>query len=111
MKLAMKLLSKCWSRRRVFIFAAAFGLGLVAAVKFVGLAQAFTVDDQSNTNSDGSARFSDPDERFSGSSNAGATTYRSGNTTMQFGPQRSLSDQRYNTDRMFDPNGRPGDDR
>jgi hypothetical protein len=38
----------------------------------------------------------------------GGTTIRQGNTTFQFGPQRSF-DQRYNNERMFDPLGRPGD--
>jgi hypothetical protein len=105
----MNLLSKCRSHRRVFMFAAAFGLGVVAAPAFVSLAQAFTIDDQSNTNRDGSARFADPDSRFSGNGADGPTTYRNGNMSLQFGSQRSLSDQRYNTDRMFNPNGRPGD--
>jgi hypothetical protein len=101
----MKLSSHPRSHRRMFIFAAAFGLGVLAAP----FAHAFTIDDQSNTNSDGSAKFSDPDERFSGGSNGGLTTYRQGNTSLQFGTQRSLSDQRYNTDNLFNPNGRPGD--
>lgn len=105
----MNLLSKCRSHRRVFKVAAALGLGVVAAPAFVGLAQAFTIDDQSNTNRDGSARFSDPDSRFSGNGSNGPTTYRNGNMSLQFGSQRSLSDQRYNTDRMFNPNGRPSD--
>jgi hypothetical protein len=95
------------SHPRVFIAAAAFGLVLLAAP----IAQAFTIDDQSNTNSDGSAKFSDPDSRFSGTSNGGPTTYRQGNMSLQIGPQRSLTDERYNNERMFNPNGRPGDDR
>jgi hypothetical protein len=89
-------------------------LVLIAAVlalfggKLVAPALAFTIDDQSNTNRDGSARFADPDERFSGTGN-GVTTYRQGNMSLQFGNQRSIGDQRYNADRMFNPNGRPGD--
>jgi hypothetical protein len=91
----------------VLIIAGALGVAMLAAP----LAQAFTIDDQSNTNSDGSAKFSDPDARFSGTGNGGPTVYRQGNMSLQFGPQRSLTDQRYNTDRMFNPNGRPGDER
>jgi hypothetical protein len=105
----MTLLRLCRSHHRVLIIAGALGLALLAAP----LAQAFTIDDQSNTNSDGSAKFSDPDSRFSGTGtgNGGPTVYRQGNMSLQFGPQRSLTDQRYNNERMFNPNGRPGDDR
>jgi hypothetical protein len=95
----------CRPHRRVSMAAAA----LVLALSAVGSARAFTIDDKSNTNSDGSAKFSDPDSRFSGNSGNGTTTYRNGPFSMQFGNQRTLTDQRYNTDRMFQPNGRPGD--
>ena len=57
----MKHLPPSASRRRLAILAAAFGLAVLAAP-----AQAFTIDDQSNTNSNGSARYADPDARFSG---------------------------------------------
>ena len=103
----MTILRLCQSYHRVFIIAGILGLTLLVAP----LAQAFTIDDQSNTNPDGSAKFSDPDSRFSGNGNNGPTTYRQGNMSLQFGTQRSLTDQRYNTDRMFNPNGRPGDER
>jgi hypothetical protein len=93
------------------LFAAALGLALLAAPNFIGLAHAFTLDNQSNTNSDGSAKYVDPDARLQGFSNNGQGVIRQGNTTFQFGPQRTLTDQRYNNDRMFDPNGRPSDDR
>jgi hypothetical protein len=84
--------------------AAALGLALVAAP----VAQAFTIDNQSNTNSDGSAKYVDPDQQIS-RFGSGPGIVRQGNTTFQFGVQPSLSDQRYNADRMFQPLGRPGD--
>jgi hypothetical protein len=90
---------------RLGVFAAAFGLSVLAAPA----AHAFTMDNQSNTTSDGSARYTDPDERFSGSGD-GQTTMRQGNTTLQFGSRPSF-DQRYDNSRMFDPLGKPGQDR
>ena len=90
---------------RLAVFAAAFGLAVLAAPA----AHAFTMDTQSNTNSDGSARYTDPDSRLTGSGD-GQTTLRQGNTTMQFG-NRSTFDQRYDNSRMFDPLGKPGQDR
>jgi hypothetical protein len=101
----MMLFTLCWSRRRALVIAGAFALALSAA----GKAHAFTIDDKSNTNPDGSAKFSDPDSRFSSDGSNGKSTYRSGPFSLQFGSQRTLTDQRYNTDRMFQPNGRPGD--
>ncbi|HTQ82330.1 MAG TPA: hypothetical protein VMI47_03610 [Pseudolabrys sp.] len=78
---------------------AALGLAVVAAPA----AQAFTLDNQSNTTSNGTARYTDPDEQFSGSaSGSGATTLRQGNATFQFGAPQTF-DQRYNPNRMFDP--------
>jgi hypothetical protein len=83
--------------------AAALGASLLAA----GAAQAFTFDNTTNTNSDGSAKYVDPDTRFDGNSRGDApTTIRNGNTTLQFGAPRT-SDRNYNTDGMFQPNGRP----
>jgi hypothetical protein len=102
----MKHLSPSPSRHRLAVLAAAFGLVLLAAPA----AHAFTIDDQSNTNSDGSARYADPDERFSGSGN-GQSTIQQGNTTIRFGGQQGSFDQRYNSNRMFDPLGRPGSER
>jgi hypothetical protein len=92
------------SRHRLAMLAAAFGLALSALP-----AQAFTIDDQSNTNSNGSARYSDPDERFSGSGNA--QTIQQGNATIRFGGQQGSFDQRYNPNRMFDPLARPESER
>jgi hypothetical protein len=102
----MKHLPPCPSRHRLAVLAAACGLALLAAPA----AHAFTIDDQSNTNSDGSARYSDPDARFS-NSGSGQTTIQQGNTTIRFGGQQGSFNQRYNPNRMFDPLGRPGDER
>jgi hypothetical protein len=91
------------SRLQRVALAAAFGAILLAA----GAAQAFTFDNTTNTNSDGSARYTDPDERFSGTgNNNGATTIKQGNTTLQFGTRQG-ADRNFNTDSMFQPNGRP----
>ena len=102
----MKHLPPSPSRHRLAVLAAAFGLVLLAAPA----AQAFTIDDQSNTNSNGTARYADPDARFSGTGN-GQSTIQQGNTTIRFGGQQGSFDQRYNSNRMFDPLGRPGDNR
>ena len=93
------------SRHRVLIVAGALGLALSAT----SVAQAFTIDDQSTAASNNAARLADPAARLSGnSSDGGPVTIRQGNTTLQFGSQRPSSfDQRYNTERMFNPLGRP----
>jgi hypothetical protein len=88
---------------RLAVFAAAFGLAVLAAPA----AHAFTMDNNSNTTVDGSARYADPDQRFSNTD--GQTTMRQGNTTMQFGSRPSF-EQRYDNSRMFDPLGGPGRD-
>ena len=93
------------SRHRLAVLAAAFGLAMLAAPA----AQAFTMDNQANTNADGSARYTDPDARFSGNGDD-KTVIRQGNTTFQFGQGQSF-EQKYSTDHLFNPNGRPGDDR
>jgi hypothetical protein len=95
-----------FARHRLAVLAAAFGLALLAAPA----AHAFTIEDQSNTNSDGTARYTDPDARFSGAGN-GQTTLQQGNTTLRFGTQQGSFDQRYNPSRMFDPLGRPAGER
>jgi hypothetical protein len=95
--------------RHLAVFAAAFAAVLGLAVLAAPAAHAFTIDDRSNTNADGSARYTDPDARFSGSGSNGKTTIRQGNTTLQFGQPQQSFDQRYNPSRMFDPLGRPGD--
>ena len=101
----MKHLPPSPSRHRLAVLAAAFGLALLAAPA----AHAFTIDDQSNTNSDGSARYADPDARFSGSGN-GQTTIQQGNTTLRFGQPQSF-EQRYDPNRMFNPVDRPNSER
>ena len=85
--------------------ALAFGLALLAAPA----AHAFTIDGQSNTNSDGSARYTDPDTRFS-NSGTGQTTLREGNATLQFGQPQSF-EQRYSPNRYFDPLSQSGGNR
>jgi len=87
---------------------------LVAACGVIAVpapaAHAFTIDNQSSNSGSGGARYADPDEQFSNSGN-GLSTYHLGDTTVQFGGQPQSFDQRYNSNRMFDPLGRPGDDR
>jgi hypothetical protein len=98
----MKHLSSC----HLAILAAAFGLAVLAAPA----ARAFTMDNSSNTNADGSARYTDPDEKFSGSgSNNGQTELKQGNASLHFGGQQNF-DQRYDSNRMFDTLGGPGRD-
>ena len=87
--------------------AAAFALVILAAPA----AHAFTIDDKSNTTSNGGARYTDPDEQFSGSNSGSGTTIRQGNTTFQFGGSQGGGgsfDQRYDSNRMFDTLGGPG---
>jgi hypothetical protein len=94
------------SHRRLAVLAAAFGLALLAAPA----AQAFTIDNQSDTTSSGSARYTDPDEQFSGAGN-GQSTMQLGNTTLRFGTQQGSFDQRYDANRVFDSLTRPCNDR
>src|SRR5665647_788035 len=70
---AMTLLTLCRSQHRVFLFAGALGLTLLAAPQ----ARAFTIDDQSNAPVGGSARYTDPDSRLTGNGNNGTTIYLS----------------------------------
>jgi hypothetical protein len=93
------------------LIAAAF----LAALGSVPAAQAFTFQDSNG--SSGSQGFMDLDKpaaptdrlgtgsRFD--SENGQTTMKQGNTTFQFGQQRSF-DQRYNTNNLFDPYAREG---
>jgi hypothetical protein len=104
----MKLLSLYRLQHRAVIAAAALGFCALAAPA----AQAFTIEDQSTvTNSDGTAKFANPGAPVTRFGNGGQTTIQQGNGTFQFGPQRPLNDERYTKDRMFDPLGRPGEDR
>lgn len=98
------------SQASQFYFAA-FAAALAAALLAAPAARAFTLDNQYNTNSDGSAKYVDPDapaSRF-GTAN-GQTTIRQGNTTLQFGRPQSF-DQRFDKDSMFNPNGKPPGER
>ena len=102
----MTFLQLSQSHHRVLIVAGVLGLAFSAA----SVAQAFTIDDQSAAASNNAARLADPAARLSGDNSDGKTVIRNGNTTLQFGSQRPSSfDQRYNTERMFNPNGRPGE--
>jgi hypothetical protein len=88
-------------------FAAGFGLGLLMAQ-----AQAFTFEGQTTVTGTSSSNYNNPvDSRFSSGGNSGQTTIKHGNTTLQFGGQRSLGDSRYYPEQLFNPNGRPGDAR
>jgi len=93
------------SRHRLAVLAAAFAMAVLVAPA----AHAFTIENQGAANSDGGARYTDPAARFSGSNN-GQTVIKDGNTTLQFG-QRPSFDQRYDSNRMFNPIPRPGEDR
>jgi hypothetical protein len=96
---------------RAFVTAAALLVTLYATSG----AKAFTIEDQGGARS-GQA-FTDldkpaaPPDRLAPVSpfNAdnGQTTVKQGNTTLQFGQQRSFSD-RYNTENMFNPYTREG---
>jgi len=77
----------------------------------VSSAQAFTFENQTTVNGNSSSNFNDPAQsRFSTGNNNGQTTIKQGNTTLQLGSQRSLTDQRYYPEQLFSPN-RPGDGR
>ena len=88
---------------------------LLAASLFANGAQAFTIEDQSGAAKGDGARsaIADPDGRASrfGSGNSnGQSTFKQGNTTLQFGAQPSF-DQRYDNNRLFDPGSRLNDGR
>jgi len=84
---------------KLSLVAAACALLIIAAPA----ANAFTMDKQSNTKGDGTARYTDPDEQFdSSNSTSGQKIFRNGNTTFQFGSPQSF-DQRYDQNRLFDP--------
>ena len=93
---------------RAFIAAAACVVALSGA-------QAFTIEDQGGAR--GGQGFMDTDrpsaapDRHSPASpfntDNGQTTLKQGNTTFQFGQQRSFN-ERYNTNNLFDPYAREG---
>jgi hypothetical protein len=84
--------------------AAAYGLALLAA----SAAHAFTIEDQGATDQTAAARL-DQDRRFSNSGNS-QSTLKQGNTTFQFGAQPPFN-QRYDSNRLFDPGSRLNDGR
>jgi hypothetical protein len=95
---------------RVFVTAAA----LVAALCAAPAAKAFTIEDQGGARSGQAFMDLDkpaaPDRHTPVSpfnSDNGQTTIKQGNTTLQFGQQRSFS-ERYNTENMFNPYTREG---
>ena len=67
-------------------------------------AHAFTMDDQTNTNGDGTAKFSDPNDRLTSKfgNGSGQTVIKQGNTTLQFGVQPRSQGQRYDFNSQFD---------
>ena len=94
--------------------AAAIAAAVAAVILAAPAAQAFTLDEQSNTTAKGAARYSDPDARFDGADSGRGQVIQQGNATIRFGGsgvEGGSFDQRYNTNRMFDPLGRPGEGR
>jgi hypothetical protein len=102
---------------RHLLAAALFGLGLLAAPA----AHAFTVENQDSTGGATSQNFldlatkpvTDPDDQVKsrfGSSDGKGGLNLGGGTTLQFGSQAPY-EQRYDTHKMFDPLGGPGDPR
>jgi len=98
-------------KNRASIAAAAF----VAAVCVAPAAQAFTIQDSNGpTGGQGYLELDKPAapdrnapvNRF-GTNESGQTTFKSGNTTLQFGNQQSFG-QKYNTDNIFNPYTREG---
>lgn len=96
---------------RAFIATAAFLAALCAAPG----AHAFTIEDQGGPN--GGQGYIDldkpaaPPDRLTPVSpfntDNGGTTIKQGNSTFQFGQQRSFN-ERYNTNNLFDPYAREG---
>ena len=87
------------------LLAAVFGLCLLTAPA----AHAFTFEGQDATSNDSGARYANPQNRFSNQKD-GKTLYQIGNTTIKFGSGGSLN-QNYNPNNMFEPNGRPQNER
>ena len=96
---------------RFALAAALLGAGLLIAPA----AQAFTMQDQDGNAATGDQSFLYPDRgsMAAGSDQKqgfkqedGVTTFKDGNATFQFGHRRSFN-ERYNTDHLFDPLGKP----
>ncbi|HEY2754571.1 MAG TPA: hypothetical protein VGJ01_02375 [Pseudolabrys sp.] len=97
-------------RRQAIACAAALGLTLAAA----GAAQAFTFQDAPGSGNGGQGftdldipKVPNADSRDSRFSSDGGPTYRSGNSTFQFGSQPSFN-RRYDPSNLFDPFARDG---
>jgi hypothetical protein len=96
-------------RRQAIACTAALGLTLAAA----GAAQAFTFQDAPGSgNGQGFTDLDIPkapnaDSRDSRFSSDGSPTYKSGNSTFQFGSQSSFN-RRYDPSNLFDPFARDG---
>jgi len=91
---------------------AAIVAGCAVALFAASAAQAFTLQNQGATDSNGDSAAAmrlDPDNKVSGSNNLG--TYKQGNTTIQFGGRPGSVNQQYNSDRMFDPAARLNSER
>ena len=96
---------------RAFVATAAF----LAALYATPGAKAFTIEDGSGAG--GGKGFMDLDKPAAApdrhtpvspfNADNGQTTMKQGNTTLQFGQQRSFSD-RYNSNNLFDPYAREG---
>jgi len=93
------------------VAAAAFAAALCAATA----AQAFTFNEHvGGSNGDAGSALTDSDpsmSRYGSSSNAPRPGAQPGKSGLYFGPSPRSFDQRYDTRRMFDPLGRPGDTR
>jgi hypothetical protein len=96
---------------RAFIAAAT----LLAALSATPGARAFTIEDQGGPS--GGRGFNDSDKPAAApdrltpvspfNTDSGQAAMKQGNTTLQFGQQRSFND-RYNTNNLFDPYAREG---
>jgi len=96
------------SSRRFALAAALMSAGLLAAPA----AHAFTFQDGAGSATDqsflypGRAPGADSGQTQGFKQEDGMTTYREGNTALQFGHRPSFN-QEYNTDHLFDPLGKP----
>jgi hypothetical protein len=89
---------------RLAVIAAGCGLALLATQS----AHAFTMEYQGATDQAAAARL-EQDRKFTNSGNS-QSTVKQGNTTLQFGAQPSFN-QRYDSNRLFDPGSRLNDGR
>jgi hypothetical protein len=104
----MPLFASRRNRQFAILAGAAFALTMLAAPA----AQAFTLQEGTgNATDQGFLYLGTPSAGDSGQTQGfkqedGMTTYKEGNSTLQFGHRQSF-DQQYNTDHMFDPLGHP----